>query len=78
MLDKLFEMIDEKYGNNTFFMGLAFKFHNGIAIIDKYFSDEIEDGFVVEFASYIDTEPPVSVVLKDKEELHTFLKEVAL
>jgi hypothetical protein len=78
MLDKLFELIDEKYGSDTFFVGLAFKFKNGIAMIDKYFDDEIEDGFIVEFVSFNEIEPPVSVVLKDEEELHKLLKEIAL
>jgi hypothetical protein len=78
MLDKLFELIDEKYGSDTFFVGLAFKFKNGIAMVDKYFDDEIDDGFIVEFVSYNEIEPPASVVLKDEKELHKFLKEFAL
>lgn len=78
MLDKLFELIDEKYGNDTFFVGLAFKFKKGIAIIDKYFDDDIDDGFVVEFVSYDEDEHPVSVILKNEEELYKLLKEIAL
>jgi hypothetical protein len=78
MLDQLFEKIDERYGADTFFMGLAFKFERGIALIDKHFADDIDDGFIVEFVSFVDIEKPASVVCKDAAELHILLKELAL
>lgn len=78
MLDKVFELMDEEYGSDTFFVGLAFKFKNGIAFVDKYFDDEIDDGFVIEYVSYNENEPPVLAIAKDEEELHKLLKEIAL
>jgi hypothetical protein len=78
MLDKLFELIDENYGSDTFFIGLAFKFEKGIAMIDKHFADDIDNGFVVEWVSFIDIEKPVTVICKDIPELHTLLKVLAL
>lgn len=77
MLDQLFELIDEKYGDHTFFMGLAFKFEKGIAIIDKHFADDIDDGFAVEWVSFIDIEQPVAVICKDVAELKTVIEELA-
>lgn len=77
MLDRLFELIDGDYGSEAFFMGLAFKFEKGIAIIDKHFSDDIDDGFVVEWVSFVDIEQPVSVICKDVAELKTLIAELA-
>jgi hypothetical protein len=77
MLDNLYELIDNNYGDNTFFMGLAFKFETGIAIIDKYFADDIDDGFILEWVSFIDIEKPVSVICKDIIELKTAIGECA-
>jgi hypothetical protein len=47
-------------------------------MIDRYFDVEGGNGYVVEFVSFIDIEQPVSVVLKDKEELRKLLIEIAL
>lgn len=76
MLDQLFELIDKQYGDNSFFMGLTFKFETGIAIIDKYFADDIDDGFVLEWVSFVEIEQPVTVICKDNEELRKALKEL--
>ncbi|OBZ12121.1 hypothetical protein A8L34_16085 [Bacillus sp. FJAT-27264] len=78
MLDKLFELIDKSYGRDTFFMGLAFKFDKGIAMIDKHFAENIDDGYVVEWVSFVDIEKPVSVICEDISELYTLLRELAL
>lgn len=78
MLDKLFELIDEYYDSDTIFIGLAFKFEKGIAMIDKHYADNIDDGFVVQWVSFIDIEKPVSVICKNTSELHTLLKVLAL
>ncbi|MWV43103.1 hypothetical protein GRF59_05620 [Paenibacillus sp. HJL G12] len=78
MLDHLFQKIDGSYGEDAFFMGLAFKFEKGIAIIDKHFDEEIADGFILEWVSFMEMAHPISVVCKDTDELFLILKEVAL
>ncbi|WP_018884215.1 hypothetical protein [Paenibacillus massiliensis] len=78
MLDNLFEMLDEVYGKATLFMGLAFKFETGIAIIDKHSGQGVTDGFIIDWVSFGDIEQYVSVICKDMDELKEVIREFAL
>ncbi|QDX93956.1 hypothetical protein EEL30_17655 [Brevibacillus laterosporus] len=78
MLDNLCKQMYCTYGRDTDFMGLAFRFKKGIAIVDIHIDGEYEDGYVVEFVSFVEHEPPVFKIVKNKEELHTLIQEFAL
>lgn len=78
MLDNLFELIDQHYGDKTFFMGLAFKFETGIAIVDYRATDDSKEGYVVDWVSFIDIEKHVSALCDTLEELKTAIEEFAL
>lgn len=78
MLDNLFDMLDKAHGKAALFMGLAFKFETGIAIIDKHSGQGITDGFIIDWVSFGDIEQYVSVICKDIEELKEVIKEFAL
>ncbi|MBM7110381.1 hypothetical protein SAM19_03784 [Brevibacillus laterosporus] len=77
MLDSLFKQITSTYGRDTDFMGLAFRFKKGIAIIDIH-NDGSEAEYIVEFVSFVEHEPPISKVVKNKDELHTLILELAI
>ncbi|CCF16579.1 hypothetical protein BLGI_4548 [Brevibacillus laterosporus GI-9] len=77
MLDSLFEQMNSTYGRDTEFMGLAFRFKKGIAIID-FHNDGNVAKYIVEFVSFIEHEPPISKVVENKDELHTLILELAL
>jgi len=77
MLDGLYEQIFNLYDKNIFYMGVAFKFEKGIAIIDKYFDDEIEDGYIIEWTSFVDAEHALAITCKNLEELKAVIDECA-
>ncbi|WP_151734125.1 hypothetical protein [Paenibacillus tengchongensis] len=78
MLDELNEWIKTDYGSATRFMGLAFKFKRGIALIDHYTAEDDFAGFKLEWVSFADKEDTASVICMNKEELQFILKELAL
>jgi len=59
-------------------MGLAFRFKKGIVVIDIYENSQQEEGYTIEFVSFIEHEPPVFVIVKNKEELYIVIQELAL
>ncbi|MBR2570087.1 MAG: hypothetical protein IKE34_12990 [Paenibacillus sp.] len=77
MLDHILEQVDKLCDGDINFIGLMFRFSAGIAIIDKYFDEHIDDGFIVEWVSFDDSESAISVVCKDVDELHAILQKVA-
>jgi len=78
MLDNLYRKIGDHYQKDALFMGLAFKFEKGIAIVDKHTDDEFGEGFIVEWVSFNEVSYPFSVICKDLNEVFIILQEVAL
>ncbi len=79
VLDYLFDKIDEICEEKAFYMGLAFKFDKGIAIIDYHLNDSGDEiGYILDWVSYQDNEQPASVKCSDMEELKAAIAEFAL
>ncbi|MGG3129115.1 MULTISPECIES: hypothetical protein [Brevibacillus] len=78
LLDNLCKQITSSFGQDTYFMGLAFRFKKGIVMTDIYVNSQQKAEYTLEFVSFIEHEPPVYVIVKSKEELYRVIQELAM